>query len=235
MWKIRYFSYTKPLAAFKKWVTKYDITSPDKDDFRYHKSDYRDRHRFWAGQALTQFGNSNNFFIFITFAIFGYIVQELDQFSTLEFTCELGKINRKATFLVISLILTFLSLLSGTLTMLSRLYDLRLTRHINTIRIKAYSKELKYDKDLPSEYLDSKGNMGFPEFQITLFKKFWGSIRNNNYFLSDSDLKTESDRHNKFLELRKRTLMLGRFSWISFKWQIAWILMALTTFTIFWK
>ncbi|AFU69510.1 hypothetical protein P700755_002784 [Psychroflexus torquis ATCC 700755] len=192
--------------------------NPSEDGFRYHKSDYRERHRFWAGQTLTQFGNANNFFIIIGFAILGYLVKEFDQFSNLEFTCEWEKFNSKATFLIVSLILTLLSLLSGTLTMLSRLYDLRLTRDINTIRIKSYSKKYDYDNELPNDYLDIKGKLKFLEFQIALFRKFWGSIFNNGYFLNDKDLENRNDRHRKFLDLRERTLMLGRFSWISFKW-----------------
>ena len=87
----------------------------------------------WANQTLSQFGNANNFFIIIGLTILGYLVKEVDQFSELEFTCRLEQINPRATSLVIALIFTFLSLVSGTLTMLSRLYDLRLTRHINTV------------------------------------------------------------------------------------------------------
>lgn len=162
-------------------------------------------------------------------------MKELDQFPNLYFTLEWEEINSKATFLIVSLILTLLSLLSGTLTMLSRLYDLRLTRHINTIRIKTYSKEFDYDKELPREYLDIKGKTKYAKFQLKLFRKFWGSILNNKYFLTDTDLENKKDRHEKFLKLRERTLMLGRFSWISFKWQIFWILMAILTFIIFWK
>lgn len=208
---------------------------PTKEDYRYHKGDYRDRHRFWAGQTLTQFGNANNFFIIIGFAITGYLVKELDQFSTLEFTFAWEKINFNATFLIVSLVFTLLSLLSGTLTMLSRLYDLRLTRHINTIKIKAYSKKYSYDKELPDEYIEIKGELKFPMFQITLLRKFTGSILNIDYFLTDKDMKNKSDRHEKYLELRKRTLMLGRFSWISFKWQISWVLLAIIAFMLFWK
>lgn len=208
---------------------------PNDEEYRYHKTDYRERHRFWADQTLTQFGNANNFFIIIGFAIFGYIVNELDQFSKLELSFECKEINSKATLLMVSLILSLFSLISGTLTLLSRLYDLRYTRHINTIRIKVYSKEYDYDKDLPDKYIDIKKDLKFPQFQITLFKKFLDTILSDKHFLSDDDLKFKTSRDNNFIDLRTRAIMLGRFSWISFKWQIIWISLAVLIFIIFWK
>lgn len=214
---------------------KENSNKKDKNDIRYYKSNYRERHRFWAGQTLTQFGNSNNFFIVIGFAIIGFLIKELNQFDKIEFISSWEKINPKVTFLIISLIFTFLSLISGILTMLSRLYDLRLTRHINTIRIKLYSKKYNFDNNLPNEYIDIKNNSKFPGFQIKLFKFFLGSILYNDYFLSEKDIEIKSNRDERFSELRERAVMLGRFSWISFKWQILWILLSIIIFMIFWK
>ncbi|MEZ4721006.1 MAG: hypothetical protein R2813_03910 [Flavobacteriales bacterium] len=214
---------------------KTEQQSDKPSDYEYNKSDYRNRHQFWAGQTLTQFGNSNNFFIIVGFAVLGYLVKELDQFGEITITCSWHEIDPRATFLVLALIFTFLSLVSGTLTMLSRLYDLRLTRHINIIRIKVYSEKFNFDRKLPDQYIDIKGDLKFPEFHIKLWKNFWGTIVNDKCFLTDKDLDDVKSRHEKFLKLRERTLMLGRFSWISFKWQIIWVALGLLTFTICWK
>ncbi|MFB6318745.1 hypothetical protein [Saccharicrinis sp. FJH54] len=215
--------------------TEDTINSPNKDEINYKKIDYRERHRFWAGQTLSQFGNANNFFILIGFAIFGYLVKEIDLYSELHFTLDWRQIQIKPTTLVISLIFAFLSLFSGTLTMLSRLYDLRLTRHINTVRIKAYSLKHNYDDELPDDYIDIKKKMKFPKFHFNLLLTFLVTITNENYFLDNVDIENKEKRHEKFLKLRERALILGRFSWISFKWQIIWILLSMITFIIFWK
>lgn len=212
-----------------------NIKTPSQDEINYKKNDFRERHRFWASQTLSQFGNANNFFILIGFAIFGYLIKEIDLYPELHFTLDWKQIQIEPTTLVISIIFAFLSLFSGTLTMLSRLYDLRLTRHINTVRIKAYSPKNKYDDELPDDYIDIKKNLKFPKFHVILLYKFFGTVVKENYFLEDTDMKDKEKRHDKFLKLRERALMLGRFSWISFKWQIIWILLSMITFIISWK
>lgn len=183
-------------------------------------TEYRERHRFWAGQTLSQFGNANNFFMIISFAVIGYLIKEIDHFNDLYFTLTWNNIDFKATLHIIALIFAFLSVISGTFTVLSRLYDLRFTRHINTIRIKSYST---YDDKLPSDYIDIKKNMKLLKFHWKLLCMFWESIITDKYFFDNDDMKDENQRHDKFLQLRECTLMLGKYSWITFKWQILWM------------
>ena len=198
------------------------------------RKEYQERHRFWADKVLTQFGNANNFFILIGLALIGYLIKETEQIDKLQVSLKLSDIDFKTTILIWTIIFVFISTICGTITLLSRLYDLRLVRHITIVRLKSYSKKNSY-KLLNSDYIDIKKDLKFPKFQIILFWKFLGSVIKNDYFLNDSEIANETKLKNKFFELRKRSLELGRFSWISFKWQIFWIILALIIYILYWK
>lgn len=192
--------------------------------------DYKERHRFWAGHTLEQFGTANNFFLISGIALLGYLIKEFDKLG--QFECSLHSVNWSATILFFSICSIFLSTLSGTFTLLSRLYDLRLTRHVNTIRIKAYSEDYNF-KTFKNEYIDIENGMNRFVMLLALSWKFIGTLTKRNYFITDKDIVNDNI-NEKFLELRKRAIMLGRFSWVSFGYQIFWILITLMLYLLKW-
>lgn len=200
------------------------------EDQENKKLDYKERHRFWAGHTLEQFGTANNFFLISGIALLGYLMKEFEKLGLFNFGIE--NIDYYATALFFSICSIFLSILFGALTLLSRLYDLRLTRHINTIRIIAYSKEYDY-KTFKDEYIDIEKNRKICKMFFILTWKFIGTLTSRNYFITNNNISEETI-DNKFLELRKRALMLGRYSWISFNFQILWLLISLIFFVIKW-
>jgi hypothetical protein len=194
------------------------------------KLDYKERHRFWAGHTLEQFGTANNFFLISGIALLGYLINEFEKLG--QFECGFDNINYSATLLFFSICAIFLSILSGAFTLLSRLYDLRLTRHVIKIRIKAYSEEHNF-KTFKNEYIEIENGKNKLVMLIVLLWKFIGTLTKRNYFITDNDILSNSI-NEKFLELRKRAIMLGRFSWISFDYQIFWILIALILYLLKW-
>jgi hypothetical protein len=195
------------------------------DKGRYRKEEsYRERHRFWAGQALTQFAVSNNFFIIAGIAMLGYFVNELKEygFISLDF-CE----DRKQALLSTSILLIFFSLFSGSLTMLSRLHDLRLTRHKLVVRIKALEENITFKE----EYIDLRKDESYIKFVFNLLYWFLGTLLSNKYFLTNDEILKKVGA-KKYKALRKRALMLGRFSWLSFNWQITWFASSIISYMV---
>ncbi len=198
------------------------------------EQDYRERHRFWTGQTLTQFGTANNFFIVTGIAILGYFVNQIAKQLTVDEFCY----SFSFILLIISAITTLFSLTCGSLTLLSRLYDLRLTRHINWIRIRG--EKLKVNREtFDFEYIDIRYNTKqikcllrrYIRYSFELLKKFVGTLSSVQYFLTDDDISGEAAK-TKFQELRERTLMLGSFSWMNFGWQIFWITVSIIIYSI---
>ena len=187
------------------------------------EKEYQERHRFWADKTLTQFGFSNNFFLIAAIGILAFVLKEIETDKQIELS--LQNINWKITLARTSALLAFTSICFGTTTMLSRLFDLRLTRHINTIRIKAFNKK-NGNKTLDDDYISIKG--------FSLVFTFLETLIYKHYYIKDSEIKNDKIIKCKFKELRKRALILGRFSWKCFYYQISILIFSVLTFMIAW-
>jgi hypothetical protein len=158
-------------------------------DKQYTEKEYRERHRFWADKTLTQFGFANNFFLFVAIGILGFILKEIESKTQINIT--LQNIDWKITLSRVSAILSFSSISCGSITMLSRLFDLRLTRHINTIRIKAL--ETNVSADLIVDYTSIEG--------MPMLTTFFDTLTSRHYFITDSEIKDDETIKCKFKEL----------------------------------
>lgn len=187
------------------------------------KSRYDERHRFWTEQALNQFGTASNFFFVISLGFLAFIFEKIQIRGLLNFDSNLIFDFRKFWF-VLSIILALFSLMAGALTVLSRLHDLRLTRHILTIR--------KRSNDLKSiRFNDSHKDLKKYTFK-TLIVNFLSTLTKDEYFISDKDIKDPQVIYYKFEQLRLRTLLLSRLSWLTFNSQIIYLIFSLILYSI---
>ncbi len=84
---------------------------------------YSERYRFWTDKAITQLGYSINLFTTVGIAFLGYLINGKSKFPQIEVFCGIKLYH-------ITVILIFLSVFAGFSAILSRLYDLRITRRI---------------------------------------------------------------------------------------------------------
>ncbi len=194
------------------------------------KQDYRERLHFWTGETLTQFGTANNFFIAIGITLLGYFIKQLEELGSL--SLNLSNPDPKTTLLVVSVSAAFISVLCGIGTLLSRLYDLRLTRHKNTTKVKGYKK--KYDfQEFEPDYINIRKNYWYLTYAYILLWNFFNTLTQTKYYITVDDF-TKQKAESKFQKLHERTLKLGSFSWMNFGWQIFWISISITGFLLKW-
>ncbi|CAM1374504.1 hypothetical protein [Tenacibaculum xiamenense] len=184
------------------------------------KDEYQERHRFWTDKTLTQYGFANNFFLVAAIGILAFVLKEIE--ADLQVTFSLKYINWKITLLRFSALSAFISICCGTITVLSRLYDLRLTRHIINTRIKALDKGISLNDD----YI-SINNV----FLLSILVEVMIS---KNYFIKKTEIVDSDILHPKFFKLRKKALVLGRLSWRYFSYQIIILVLSVMLFMLGW-
>lgn len=165
---------------------------------------YDERNRFWTEQALNQFGNTSNFFFLISLGFFAFLFENVDikELFKIDFDLE---IKFSKIFLILAVISAVASLVTSSITVLSRLHDLRLTRHTIWIRKKSYDK---YDKEYLDDYIEVD-EYGF----VDQINNFFETISTREYFIKDNDIEDKATIDSKFSKLRLRNLLLSRFSW----------------------
>lgn len=134
------------------------------------------------------------------------------------------KLDYSKCFFAISVILALLSLIASSITVLSRLHDLRLTRHTIWTKKRYYDKN---DKVLNDQYIDLK-LYGFRK----RLENFISTLKNDNYFITDTDIINSKIIDKKFQKLRLRNLLLAKFSWWSINFQIFSLLFSLFIYAI---
>lgn len=176
--------------------------------------EYSNRGNFWTNQVMTQFGYSINFFLTIGIALIGFIVSNRDNFNKINFVET--NIDWKLLLYFISLLLVLISIIFGSISVLSRLYDLRITRHILIVRKKPMKKIPKY---LSEETIEIKN-----EF-LNVFNLKIEYIVDNDY-----DIKNIELLQSKFKALKTQSVTLGNISWKSHKRQILFLMFSLVIF-----
>jgi len=159
---------------------------------------YDERNRFWTEQALNQFGYTSNFFFLISLGFFAFLFECVKDVSFDIF-------NLQKILLVLAVTSAGISLVTSAFTVLSRLHDLRLTRHTIWIRKKSYDK---FNREYPDDDLDLD-DYGLCNQLGNFFSTLW----RRHYFIKDEDIKNKETVNKKFTELRLRNLLLARFSW----------------------
>jgi hypothetical protein len=178
--------------------------------------EYSNRGNFWTNQVMTQFGYSINFFLTIGIALIGFIVSKRDNFNKINFVAT--NFDWKLLFYFISLLLVLISIIFGSISVLSRLYDLRITRHILIVRKKAMKKIPSY---LSEETIEVKNKfLNVFNFQIDY-------IVDNDY-----DIKNIELLQSKFKTLKTQSITLGNISWKSHKRQILFLMFSVVIFGV---
>lgn len=158
---------------------------------------------------------SINLFLTIGFGLMGFIISQKDQYSdwTINST---NDFNWNFIFYFITMLITFLSIIIGTISVTSRLFDLRFTSNILKTRKKTIRK--KFNELLS----DSFPNENSEKKLTSYFKVMFGK----NYRISDIDYLDLDLLKQKFMVLRGLTRQLGKLSWITHKIQIVVTLIA---------
>jgi hypothetical protein len=177
-------------------------------------SKYERREMFWSEQSLNQLGYSINFFLTIGLGFLAFLISERSSYPKFQII-KGADIEWKLVFYYLTLLILFISLLYGCTSIISRLYDLRITRHITGIR-KITLKTL--DQYLPEGELD----LSKEKLPRVFFKTICNEI-NFIHVTEDSDFKIIS---RDFVNLRKQVKLLGRITWYAHKKQILFILIA---------
>jgi len=135
------------------------------------------------------------------------------------FTFE-GDFNFSKLLLIISIISGAISIIASAFTVLSRLHDLRLTRHTVWIRKKSYD-------DFNLEYVDEYIDLDVYTFWDQV-ENFFSTISHRKYFIKDPEIAETEKIKKKFSKLRLRNLLLARFSWRMINWQFVTLGISLT-------
>ncbi|MGJ1266354.1 hypothetical protein ACR78F_00110 [Sphingobacterium spiritivorum] len=186
-----------------------------------NQTTHDERHRFWTEQALNQFGFASNFFFLLSFAFFTFLMNREITKKLLPFDFKLS-FSFSKFFFVLALVVGFVSIVFGALTVLSRLYDLRLTRH------KTYVRK-RYNKVKGGVLCDDDINID----NYSFFKKInvlYKSSISRAHFIIDKDIEDQQLLSEKFMNLRINNLLLERLSWTTFSYQIITLLISLFTY-----
>jgi len=177
---------------------------------------YDRRETFWTEQSLQQLGYSLNFFLTIGIAFLGYLITIRNDYPKFKFIWG-GSVEWRLLFYYLILIIVFASVIVGTISILIRLYDLRITRHITSARKKTAKI---YSEYLPEGYVDLSNESFFK----TVFRKI--------HFIHFTTQKLYIDVSVEFERLRKQAKVLGNSTWKTHYWQIGLFLFAIIMFGI---
>ncbi|MCG8784961.1 hypothetical protein G1K52_04200 [Tenacibaculum finnmarkense] len=182
------------------------------------EKEYNEIHYFWKDKVLTQLGFSINFFLTFGIAFLIYLLKQRSSYGKLIINTE-NSPDYGFTFYLICVFLTFLSVVCGGIAIISRLFDLRITSHILSIRKKTLEK---FGEKLSNESLCADNFNIYYKFIELFFTRFKGL--NDNSYNSFEKVKKE------FLKIRLTARELGKLTWKSHKRQI---ILFFTAFVIY--
>ena len=187
------------------------------------QKEYLERYRFWSSNSIQQLSFSNNLLLTISIAAFGYFFGKREKIYTKLFVDINADIDWIVVFFLVGSLLLALSILFGAVLSISRLYDFRLTRHISITRKRVCQKSEKILKD---EKLIKPGRITAFKDLFCIFFKF------DKYAVSrDECQEVNKTVEDKFKELRKISLSLGRTTWLLFNLQILFFLGGIILYT----
>lgn len=182
----------------------------EKEELDKKLEEYANRNNFWTEKAITQFGYSLNLFTTISIALITYLLTNRDKFPKFEYIRG-GDFNFTLIFYYSSLISIFFSILLGFISILSRLYDFRITRHLALTR-KRYLSRIKTENGLiNSKITDISKERYFKVLRKCLCCKI--AFINETHFENSTVLSA-------FEDLRKTSKVLGAITWKTHKIQM---------------
>ena len=176
---------------------------------------YIERQRNWQNKAIEQLGFANNFLLTLSVGLLVFLFKE-SIFSKIHL-CICGcSINLTLTLYVLAFLFVFLSSLTGTCVVFTRLYDYRISRHIVLTRQRFYianKEETIHEQNAAvlwhSDFKEPKYLQRIGTIIRLLFLKL--------PFLNEKEMKSLKSQFpkSKFESLRKFSFWLGIISW---KW-----------------
>jgi|ERR1035437_3378324 hypothetical protein len=187
------------------------------EEFKDKLSEYISRNDFWTEKTINQLGYSVNLFTTVGIALLGYLVTNRDKFPHLYISCD-AEFNGILALYMISAITIIVSIGFGFASILSRLFDFRITRHLALSRKRFLSrnKEKALNNNSSEALIDSKIIDISNEKYCPIFKKY---LLGKAEFINETDFE-ESNVIEKFEELRKESKILGNLTWKFHGYQI---------------
>lgn len=199
----------------------------EKSEYSEKLQEYIDRNNLFTDRAITQLGYSINLFTTIGITMLGFIINQRDKFPHLSFNCD-SEFSLMLLFFVVGTISTIISIGFGFASVLSRLVDFRITRHLALTRKRflTKNKEEVLNKNralglIPSKIIDISNERSYP-----IFKKH---VLGNSDFILEDDF-TESKVISKFEKLRKESKILGKVTWKYHSLQIGLLFLGALTY-----
>jgi hypothetical protein len=115
-----------------------------------------------------------------------------------------------------SLLTSITTVVLGLVSVTSRLYDIRITRHLIWTRKRAMKKSKSF---LPEGYIDLTKSSKIGNYFKTLTKKI--------KWIEKEHFEDKEHLKEKFNDLRKHAKLLGELAWISHKLQLLTIFLAI--------
>jgi len=175
--------------------------------------EYQERYRFWSGKRISQLSFHNNLLLTLGIAAIGYFWKERDSvYKNLIIDFD-SSIDCKVFLFFVGIAILFLSVLSGFLLSLSRLYDLRLTANIALTRKRLAEKEVNLE-DLPvseTGFLSSIKNLWFVFWNYRQYEITKTTIEANK--------SNKKSLQNRFTKLRQKSEDLSTSTWALLKCQ----------------
>ena len=180
--------------------------------------EYQKRYRFWTDKRISQFTFQNNIFLVVGLGIMGYCWKERASIYTELIIDPYLKIDFKTTIFIISMVILLISILTGLLLAVSRLYDIRLTTNILLTRKRALKKNIDIkDESVSTESL----------YQCVLsFYDVFCKYQHLEIVYNDIQNKTE-ELQKKFTKARQISKNLGDLSWKLMKYQTISLLVSI--------
>ena len=200
------------------------MTEPE---FKDKLQEYVNRNNLWTDRTITQLGYSINLFTTIGIALLGYIIAHRDKFPHLSLSCD-SEFSWILTLFLIGTISTISSIGFGFASILCRLFDFRITRHLALTRKRFLTKnkekvlnESRHLGLIDSKIIDISNERNYP-----IFKKH---ILGKTEFILENDFK-ELNVIDKFEKLRKEAKMLGNMTWKYHRYQIGLFFFGVVTY-----
>jgi len=174
-------------------------------------NNYIERSRNWQNKAISHLTFTNNFILTLSVALLAFIFNK-DQLSAFYINLN-DSINYHLIFYLISFFSLVLSILTGIIVIISRLFDFRISRHIALTRLRYYrkfKKTLSHD-DFPYPSLTEIIQIIFK----VLFKEINLLTQNETEYLN-----VDISYMKKFNSLREFSYKLGSITWIFTKYQL---------------
>lgn len=180
--------------------------------------EYSKRHQFWLSQSVTQFGFSINLFLTLGLAFISLLFNKIENYdNTTILTCYF---DYKLLGYFIALFFILVSISAGLICVLTRLWDLRITRHIILVR-KRTAKKLS--KPLSDKFI-SQSCQYLPFLKELITKKI--------EFVKEEDFEDFKKLSSKFKGLRTCSRNLGELSWKTHKFQLYSLIISLIIYGI---